>query len=471
MQRIRGDRREDQEGRLLYHAEQHIPLNVVLRCPRCISWPDDASCLPWRRGRSRLRRCSLAHACLAAPLPPRRDRRDVRRDRRGSRCRERWRRACRHRRGVGGGDRVLRVRDHPRVPSSSTVDRRASGAAVLAVRDVVAEFGVAEAADTIVLRPLLMYAFADALGGLIPGVIAGKLVCRRRLLRARHPCLRAARAGTRMSALPVVYDPLSPEALDALRSCRRPSSRSISTRSSERMAPCGGRCRRSGLHYAVKCNPEPALLARLHALGAGFEVASLAELRLLAALGIDARSVLYSNPVKPTAHIAGARALGLDRFAVDSRCELEKLVADAPGARVYVRLDASDPTSRVPLAGKFGVDPATAIELLLEARARRAGAVRADVPRRLAGARPRRLRAGHRAVGRRHARRSQPRPASRAARYRRRTARALHRDDPADRGLRTRRSPTRSRGCRIRSRSWPSPDARSSQRPGCSRRR
>jgi hypothetical protein len=54
--------------------------------------------------------------------------------------------------------------------------RRASGAALLAVRDVVAEFGVAEAADTILLRPLLMYAFAASLGGLIPGVIAGKIV-------------------------------------------------------------------------------------------------------------------------------------------------------------------------------------------------------------------------------------------------------------------------------------------------------
>jgi hypothetical protein len=54
--------------------------------------------------------------------------------------------------------------------------RRASGAAFRAVRDVVAEFGVAEAADTIALRPLLMYAFAATLGGLVPGVIAGKLV-------------------------------------------------------------------------------------------------------------------------------------------------------------------------------------------------------------------------------------------------------------------------------------------------------
>ena len=56
-------------------------------------------------------------------------------------------------------------------------DAGRTGPALLrAVRDVVAEFGVAEAADTILLRPLLMYAFADALGGLIPGVIAGKLV-------------------------------------------------------------------------------------------------------------------------------------------------------------------------------------------------------------------------------------------------------------------------------------------------------
>jgi hypothetical protein len=54
--------------------------------------------------------------------------------------------------------------------------RRTSGAALVAVRDVVAEFGVAELADTILLRPLLMYLFAAELGGLIAGVIVGKLV-------------------------------------------------------------------------------------------------------------------------------------------------------------------------------------------------------------------------------------------------------------------------------------------------------
>lgn len=54
--------------------------------------------------------------------------------------------------------------------------RRTSSAAAIAVRGVVAEFGVAEAADTILLRPLAMFTFASLLGGLLPGVIAGKLV-------------------------------------------------------------------------------------------------------------------------------------------------------------------------------------------------------------------------------------------------------------------------------------------------------
>jgi ornithine decarboxylase len=170
-----------------------------------------------------------------------------------------------------------------------------------------------------------------------------------------------------MSALPV-FDPqpLSPAALDAL-----PHAAPFLALDLEVVERAYLGLRHAlpqiGLHYAVKCNPKPALLARLHALGAGFEVASLSELELLVALGVDARRVLYSNPVKPSAHIAGAWRLGLHRFAVDSSCELEKLAAHAPGARVYVRLEAPDATSRVPLAGKFGVDAATAVSLLVEA--------------------------------------------------------------------------------------------------------
>ena len=43
-----------------------------------------------------------------------------------------------------------------------------------AVRDTTTEFGVAEVADTLVLRPLLMYAFIAPLG-VVSGVLAGKI--------------------------------------------------------------------------------------------------------------------------------------------------------------------------------------------------------------------------------------------------------------------------------------------------------
>jgi ornithine decarboxylase len=172
-----------------------------------------------------------------------------------------------------------------------------------------------------------------------------------------------------MSAQPQRHiDPLAPAALDALQYATP-----FLVLDHERVHDAYARLRRAlpqvALHYAVKCNSDADLLARLHALGAGFEIASLPELETLVALGVDPRDVLYSNPVKPPDHIAGAWHLGVTRFAADSRGELEKLSVLAPGAEVYIRLDAQDATSRVPLAGKFGVEPAPALALLLEARA------------------------------------------------------------------------------------------------------
>ena len=172
-----------------------------------------------------------------------------------------------------------------------------------------------------------------------------------------------------MSAQPLPGpDALEPAALDAL-----PYATPFLVLDHRLVEQAYARLRRAlpriGLHYAVKCNPEPALLARLSALGAAFEIASLPELEALVALGVDPGRVLSSNPVKPVSHIEGAWRLGVTRFAADSSDELRKLSAHAPGAGVYVRLDARDITSRVPLAGKFGIDPATAVALLVEAGA------------------------------------------------------------------------------------------------------
>ena len=122
------------------------------------------------------------------------------------------------------------------------------------------------------------------------------------------------------------------------------------------------------VHYAMKCNPHPAVLARLRRLGSRFEIASAPELDALLDLGVDPVEVLYSNPVKPTSHIARAYAAGVRLFAFDSVDEVTKLADAAPGALAIVRLAAHHAHSDVPSEGKFGVDAESAVALLLAAR-------------------------------------------------------------------------------------------------------
>ncbi|GGM57880.1 type III PLP-dependent enzyme [Dactylosporangium sucinum] len=124
------------------------------------------------------------------------------------------------------------------------------------------------------------------------------------------------------------------------------------------------------VHYAMKCNPHQEIIGRLHSLGCRFEIASAAELDELRRIGADPAQVLYSNPVKPVAHIAAAHAAGVWRFAFDGEEELDKIAAVAPGAAVLVRLSAHQIRSGVPSEGKFGVDADTAAALLLAARDR-----------------------------------------------------------------------------------------------------
>ena len=116
--------------------------------------------------------------------------------------------------------------------------------------------------------------------------------------------------------------------------------------------------------FAMKCNPAGPVLETLAGLGASFEVASAAELRMAMAAGAAADAVIYSNPVKPPGHIAEAYAAGLYRFAFDSEGELHKLARYAPGASVYVRLRVADDTSVFPLSAKFGTSVEEASRLL-----------------------------------------------------------------------------------------------------------
>src|SRR4051794_20673071 len=120
--------------------------------------------------------------------------------------------------------------------------------------------------------------------------------------------------------------------------------------------------------YALKCNSEPEVLRTVAEHGAGFEIASLGELRMLQRVGVDPKDVLYSNTVKPAAHVRAAYEAGVWRFAIDSEGELDKIARCAPGSAVYVRVRVDDSGSVFPLSRKFGAEAHHARALLLQAR-------------------------------------------------------------------------------------------------------
>lgn len=126
----------------------------------------------------------------------------------------------------------------------------------------------------------------------------------------------------------------------------------------------------AAIYYAVKANPAAPVLARLHALGACFDAASITEVRACLAAGAAPEAISFGNTVKKRTAIAEAFAAGIDLFAFDCAEELDKIADAAPGARVFCRIDVDQSGSDWPLAHKFGTTAEAARDLLIAARDR-----------------------------------------------------------------------------------------------------
>ncbi len=122
----------------------------------------------------------------------------------------------------------------------------------------------------------------------------------------------------------------------------------------QRYAELGRALPRTRLHYAVKANPHPELLARLVRAGAAFDVASPAEVEACLDAGADPGDLLYSNPVTSARDLGEAAAAGVRLFVVDAAGQVAKLAACAPGADVLVRIITSGRGSDWPLSRKYG---------------------------------------------------------------------------------------------------------------------
>ncbi len=122
------------------------------------------------------------------------------------------------------------------------------------------------------------------------------------------------------------------------------------------------------IYYAVKANPADEIIAALADEGSNFDIASIAEMKACARLGISADRISYGHSIKKESDIAKAHAAGIDLFAFDSAAELEKLARAAPESRICCRLVAKGEGSDWPLSKKFGCKPEIAEDLLVRSK-------------------------------------------------------------------------------------------------------
>ena len=111
-------------------------------------------------------------------------------------------------------------------------------------------------------------------------------------------------------------------------------------------------------HYAVKCNPDPKLIAILQEYGFGFDCASQRELSLITP---SSNTVIYANPCKSDRDIHYAKTRGSPLTVIDSCEEVEKILDYKGGALVRIRVD--DSGSKMPFGAKFGSDPTKVAEI------------------------------------------------------------------------------------------------------------
>jgi diaminopimelate decarboxylase len=96
------------------------------------------------------------------------------------------------------------------------------------------------------------------------------------------------------------------------------------------------------LHYAMKANPFPALVALMAGLVDGIDVASAGELKVALDAGADPQHVSFAGPGKQEAELRQAVAAGV-LLNVESTCEVQRLARASEevgvAARVAVRVN------------------------------------------------------------------------------------------------------------------------------------
>jgi len=126
-------------------------------------------------------------------------------------------------------------------------------------------------------------------------------------------------------------------------------------------------------YYAVKANPDPAIIRTFYEMGASFDVASMPEFLIVHGniRGMPARQrqdwiwdkIIYANPIKAIETLEQ-----LDQYkplvTYDNVEEVRKIRKHAPHAGLCLRIKVPNTGAMVELSSKFGAAPGEAIDLI-----------------------------------------------------------------------------------------------------------
>jgi ornithine decarboxylase len=129
-------------------------------------------------------------------------------------------------------------------------------------------------------------------------------------------------------------------------------------------------------YYAVKANPDPAIVKTLFAAGASFDVASMPEFRIVHEFIKDMPDkqrqdwiwdkIIYANPIKANETLQELNPYK-PLVTYDNYEEIRKVKKHAPQAGLALRLKVTNTGAMVELSSKFGAAPGEAVDLILAA--------------------------------------------------------------------------------------------------------
>jgi ornithine decarboxylase len=106
--------------------------------------------------------------------------------------------------------------------------------------------------------------------------------------------------------------------------------------------------------YAVKCNPNLAIIETLSFLGVSFDCASEKEINTVLEITKDPSRIIFANPCKMISHLKYAKEKNVDLMTFDNEEELYKIKMYYPDAKIVLRLAVDESSSICKFNKKFG---------------------------------------------------------------------------------------------------------------------